>query len=145
MSVITQAGIRAAVDLGWEFMERHNPGWWREDAQQPVNLLELDLADPRHCVLGQTCPLEVLACYVPRAYERAYPYFAYRAVLSGCCSEPERHYWAAQHGFAFPAGYSQDEDGTDEWAQLTGEWLKRIKDAREALAASAVLVGGGTA
>jgi len=87
------------------------------------------------CILGQRCPLEVLARYVgaapgprparpvPLPADRAYE--AYAVKLSGLTPQ-ELGEWAVEHGFA------AEDDDDDEYEALTAEWCRVIEARRAA-------------
>lgn len=120
--------IAERVAKGAQFLDERDPEWWREDVDRAIDLGTLELANATHCILGQRCPLEVLA-----AAERAdvdglaSPYWAYAATLSAWTLDNgvEIERWARHHGFAgSPQGWP--------WADLTAEWRKVITERRSA-------------
>jgi hypothetical protein len=119
-----------AVDRGVAFLDEHVPGWWRVDAPRPINLIALDMRATTRCVLGQACPLEVLADYRRNGDEAASPYWAYARVLSRIPDGDKVASWAVEHGFSLL--HSVLDDG---WSALTDEWFTRIADRREQAAA----------
>ena len=114
----------ARVDLGWAVMDRANPGWWREDAENAIDLGTLDLAMGDKCILGQSCPLEVLEA--GRPLDTGYSAFARH--LSGQKWAFDVDMWAVEHGFQ--AGASDDVEG--EYEELAAEWARRIRARRDA-------------
>lgn len=124
----TPASVADRVDAGWDVMERAEPGWWRSDAPDPVDLDSLDLAHPSRCVLGQKCPLEVLAAFAgPENRGRDDPdlFAAYVRELSGASRDEfiAAGEWAHDRGFTLLSGHGG-------WHDLTDEWKRRIAGAR---------------
>lgn len=111
------ATIAERVAAGAAFLDRHDPDWWRPDVDRAIDLDRLDLEDTGSCILGQRCPLELLAEYEndPDA-----GYFAYGYQLM-----PGRTLFdcAGQHGFA---------GNDDEYRDLTAEWRRVITGRRAA-------------
>jgi hypothetical protein len=128
------ATIPERVALGEAFMDEHDPGWWREDADQAINLAELDLESPESCVLGQRCP----ASAKPSGYRWPTTRFdAMAATLGSFTSRTQVNKWAAPLGFQASVIYDGDDelDG-GEYAALTAEWKRVIGARREAAAAA---------
>jgi hypothetical protein len=135
--------IAERVAAGAAFLDEHDPGWWRADVERAIDLDTFDLAEPEHCVLGQRCPVTVLAEYcgitldsltdddlldeLSPEWWRAYT--AYAFVLSGfnwgdALSLTD---WGDRHGFS----NSDDLGGWEGYPDLTAEW-KRAIEARRA-------------
>jgi hypothetical protein len=122
--------IAERVAAGAAFLDEHDPGWW-----QRIDLPTLDLSCESHCVLGQTCPLEVLNQYSLEQWgipaDETDPddrYLAYAHELSGIDSEREVITWAHERGFAL-IGSPRDAGA---WLDLTSEWKRVITARREA-------------
>jgi hypothetical protein len=121
------SAVAARVATGAAFLDEHDPGWW-----QRINLATLDLSRERHCVLGQTCPLEVLHRYALQEWgsaDEAEPddrYEAYAFELSGATNLREAAQWAVKRGFALDGGRDAP------WGDLTAEWARVITARREA-------------
>jgi hypothetical protein len=131
------SAIRERVTAGEAVMDDRDPGWWRDDIDQAINLDTLDLNTTDCCVLGQRCPLDALAEAVGAGspdmltgadYDEAY---GVNAVLTrgGLPSDTwgPIDSWAASHGFT---GSSSEMDA------LTAEWKRIIIARREAAAAT---------
>lgn len=124
--------IAERVPKGVKFLDRHDPEWWKPSpgTGRPIHLDTLDLAAPGGCVLGQRCPLEVLAAFVDtpvdslavRDFWEAYE--AYAEHLAGTAGLA-LNAWAHEHGFLVP------DDDPDDYAALTAEW-RRVIEARRA-------------
>lgn len=119
--------IDERVFLGAAFLDERDPDWWKADVPGAIDLDSLRLEDPAACVLGQRCPLEVLAAYTeadaPDAEDR---FEAYASALSDYCTSEEIGRWAKRHGFSleFPSGL-------DQWHELTLAWSVLINDRRK--------------
>lgn len=130
MSTITER-----VALGEAFMNENDPPWWREDTDRAISLDALDLSETDRCVLGQRCPLEVLAARVRRDVGDLAPddfgaaYLAYAQHLSGLKGW-EFLEWASALGFIAP------DDDRAAWEDLTAEWKSVIRERREAATAA---------
>lgn len=124
--------IAERVAAGAAFLDEHDPQWWRPDVERAINLDALDLAESDRCVLGQRCPLTVLAerldCDVDdlSAIDFGDTYSAYSQHLSGIEGDGLA-YWARDRGFTL----TTDLDGS-EWDALTAEWRKVITERRAA-------------
>ena len=120
-------GITERVAAGAAFLDEHDPGWW-----QRVELPTLDLACEEHCVLGQTCPLEVLDRYTRQRWgdgalnESEDRYLAYASDLSGFIEKDDITDWAIEHGFTLISGRDAP------WPDLTAEWKRVIQERRTA-------------
>lgn len=55
------------ICAGAALLDTTDPGWWREDEAQPVDVATLNMADPYTCVLGQR--FAWLAGLCPQPYE----------------------------------------------------------------------------
>ena len=126
--------VAKRVAAGTAFLDEHDPGWWSTDADPAISLemLEMPLGD--RCILGQRCPVTVLARYDALrhdAADRHAPYFAYAehlmrvAGLDGGLSP-----WDAEHGFT--AGGLGGPGYAREWGALTAEWRRVIEERRSA-------------
>jgi hypothetical protein len=121
--------ITERVAAGAAFLDEHDPEWWRE-----IDLDALDLSETDRCVLGQRCPLAVLAAYLGHSVEwldstdRSHGYDAYLRHLAGSLSGFERLEWASAHGFIT----EDDDDERDDWDSLTAEWKRVITERRSA-------------
>ena len=120
MSTITER-----VAAGAAFLDEHDPEWWRENVERAIDLNTLDLDSNRTCVLGQRCPLEVLAAHIGAGVhdlgdgDRWRGYIAYSRHLSGLRNTAG---WACDHGFN---GLDHDE-----MPILTAEWSRVITERR---------------
>lgn len=129
------ATIAGRVAAGAKFLDEHDPDWWRADVERAIDLDRLDLSQTDQCVLGQRCPLEVLARRVERRVDElrdndfAGAYDAYVQHLSGLPvgghSLPR---WAA--GLGFIASF--DDDDSNQYPALTAEWARVIRERRSA-------------
>jgi hypothetical protein len=130
-AIAAATAVADQVAEGAVFMDEHDPGWWREDVPRAINLETLALDQTDRCVLGQRCPLTVLASRVGREVaELEYidfgeAYYAFACHLSGL-SGPAFHEWAVAHGFITADGDAEN------WAGLTDEWKRAIGDRRAA-------------
>lgn len=128
--------VAERVAAGAAFLDEHDPDWWRADVERAIDLGTLDLSDSASCVLGQRCPVEVLALYAgvdpddedKVSIEWYQAYSAYVRHLSGK-SYAAIGDWSADHGFTM---VGVDLDGRDEWADLTYEWKRVITERRSA-------------
>ena len=121
------------VTKGAQFLDERDPDWWREDVPNAIDLDELELDRTDACVLGQRCPLEVLAAWNPSGEMwNAERYMAYATHLSGLSGD-WRIRWACEHGFTLggPLGAEREE-----WDALTDIWRVLILERRK-LAADA--------
>lgn len=127
--------IAERVAAGAAFLDEHDPEWWRPDVDRAIDLDALDLAEPDRCVLGQRCPLEVLAIYLSadvdelNALDMGDGYLAYGAFLSGHAADGEIGRWASELGFTFT---TDDPGDAVIWDALTAEWRKVITERRAA-------------
>lgn len=123
--------IAERVAAGAAFLDGQDPGWWRE-----IDLESLDLGEPDLCVLGQRCPLTVLAAYCSTtpddpdlAHESWRNYTAYAEALSGIQADGESVVdlieWGDRHGFSNSASWNS-------YPELTAEWQRVITTRREA-------------
>ena len=129
---------RECVALGMAFFDETDPGWWREDIDRPIDLASLDLASTELCILGQRCPLEVLAAYGSepvhrrrRAKEsRENGFFAYAHVLSGVAVGPDGPEVAFDRliDWAIERGFTARTEA--EFKPLAAEWSQRIRERR---------------
>lgn len=104
--------IKSRVARGVAVLDRHDPGWWREDAAGTVCLKTLRMEDPRRCLLGQR--YQPLASPIEAHRQRlSNPY------LTGLRFLGLRQDEAAAHGFA----------GVDA-EQLTPHWQAVIATRR---------------
>lgn len=117
--------ITERVAAGAAFLDEHDPEWWRE-----IDLDKLNLASSEVCVLGQRCPLEVLADFERVSVGELTEdddidrYYAYGEALMRATGDQGRVFgWAAELGFA-------SEVGT--YGDLTAEWKRLIEARRSA-------------
>jgi hypothetical protein len=131
---------REKVARGMAHMDEVDPPWWRADVERAIDLDRLDLASTELDILGQRCPIEVLAAYGSepvhrrrRAKEsRENGFFAYAHVLSGIAAGPDGPEvafdclieWAIERGFT-----ARTEA---EFKPLAAEWSERIRERRAA-------------
>jgi hypothetical protein len=124
------ATITERVAAGAAFLDEHDPGWWRGDGERPISLDRLDLEEAQDCILGQRCPVAVLAsfCYLSphdsdelsSQWWRAYT--AYAVELSGLSpADPALGRWGDEHGFSSPA---------EDYPDLTAAWKGVITGRR---------------
>lgn len=106
------ATIPERVAAGAEFLDEHDPDWWRADVEHAIDLGTLDLAQERVCVLGQRCPLEAMD-----------PYIAFGRMLSGRETGWRIDDWARPLG-------SQADGNSDDYEHLTAEWKRVIARRR---------------
>lgn len=131
MSTITER-----VAAGAAFLDEHDPEWWRADVERAIDVEDLALSMSDRCVLGQRCPLEVLAAYqfsdwdVPAAHDR---YQAYAIELSGLLPGSELIHWGYSHGFTLADDGAGHLESLGAWRALTAEW-KRVITERRAVA-----------
>lgn len=114
--------IPERVDAGEAALFRDNQVWWRADADRPINLERLDMADDYDCLLGQACP--------PGLGARDFtPAISYAAHLAGCHPwvDGAVNAWMITHGFMVPR-FADDRDA--EYAELTAEWHQRVTRRR---------------
>jgi hypothetical protein len=119
------------VAAGMAYMDEHDPPWWRADVERAIDLDTLALDQTDRCVLGQRCPLTVLASRVgldvaelqPVDFGEAYQAYArHLSRLSGLAF----HEWAVAHGFITADGDAEN------WGDLTAEWKRVIGERRAA-------------
>jgi hypothetical protein len=113
------ATIAERVTRGAEFLDEHDPDWWKNDVPNAIDLGQLDLADGSSCVLGQRCPLEV-----------TFDEDKYGAYLSNLVHGQDvlpgvLEIWAGEMGFNTPPG-----TGAAHYGQLTAAWRKLIAARR---------------
>jgi hypothetical protein len=124
--------IAERVAKGAAFLDEHDPDWWRADVERAIDLKVLALSQTDRCVLGQRCPLEVLAGFTGTPIEElsdidfSEAYDAYAKHLSGLTSS-ERIQWAHDLGFAVGGSF-----GERPWCDLTAEWRRVITERRAA-------------
>jgi len=128
--------IAERVAAGAAFLDEHDPDWWKADVERAIDLETLALDWPDRCVLGQRCPLEVLAAYVETdvsdltVFDSGDGYFAYGERLSGFAEDAEIAHWARDLGFTFTTDLPGGD--RDDWDDLTAEWRKVITERRAA-------------
>jgi hypothetical protein len=126
------SGITERVALGAAFLDEHDPDWWKADVDRAIDLDKLSLASSEMCVLGQRCPLEMLAAYnrvqVDELTEDADGgdrYYAFGLALMRAAGDPRSlFHWAIERGFA---------DDSGQWNDLTAAW-KRVFIERRSVA-----------
>jgi hypothetical protein len=107
---------RVAAGAAW--LDEHDPGWWRKDSGNAINLKALDLADTTACILGQRCPVERFARSASTPFDAQLRYITRgKGVWSSLWD------WAVQHGFM--AGGDRPD-----YPPLTREWRTVIKKRR---------------
>jgi hypothetical protein len=112
--------IAERVARGAEFLDEHDPDWWRADVPNAIDLGTLDLSNGDECVLGQRCPLE--------QKEMSTGYNVQIRKLSGAGQgvlEDVLDTWADDLGFTIRA-----ERG--HWGALTAAWRELIEARRSA-------------
>lgn len=125
------ATIPERVAAGAAFLDEHDPQWWKADVERAIDLDTLRLESLDSCVLGQRCPLSVLADYLGtdedrlERFDRLEAYRAYGGFLSGINNYFEIGDWARGLGFNTGRGFT-------EWDQLTAEWKRVITERRSA-------------
>jgi hypothetical protein len=134
------SAVAERVAAGAAFMDEHDPGWWRADVEQAIDLDRLLMDQPDRCILGQRCPLTVLAAFchtVPDDEflddERWRSYTAYAIELSGIrqtsiFGPAGLARWGDAHGFS----NSDESGGWEGYPSLTAEWKRVILARREA-------------
>jgi hypothetical protein len=106
---------------GAAVLDEKDPGWWRADIENAIDLGELVMHDPRACVLGQRCPGE------------RWPSIAGRLSGFGWLRDDhddprdERDAWTRAHGFEIAHGA--------DYAELGDAWTADIEARRAAAAA----------
>ena len=134
--------IAERVAAGAAFLDEHDPEWWREGVERAIDLDTLELARMDNCVLGQRCPVTVLAAYVLgtentsddneddalSSIDFLYSYRAYGHALSGLKNHFELQEWAQRLGFNAHGG----EGESMEFEELTAEWKRVITERRSA-------------
>lgn len=122
--------IAERVAKGAAFLDQHDPEWWRADVGRAIELDTLNLRSMGCCVLGQRCPVGVLAKYMgidqdaedELSAESHQAYRAYGTYLSGRAGIALID-WTVAHAF--------NADMT-EFPQLTAEWTRVITERRSA-------------
>jgi hypothetical protein len=140
----TKIDVRPQVAAGVAFLDEADPDWWKPGGPDAIDLDELDLGEPRSCILGQRCPAEVLRAY--RAGQRRPTegdlYFAQLEHLSHLTAADEAAKWASDHGFTVAiwveSGFrdvSQEalEGELPRFDALTAAWRTEIEKRRAAL------------
>lgn len=114
MSIPELPTVRERVAVDVAVQQRHDPGWWRADAEPPVYLGRPNMGSYDGCILGQRCPMEI------RQGDYT-PYHCLGAFLAG--TQPWEGMsidnWAVRHGFQAPR-FSFDQPA--EFTALTAEW-----------------------
>ncbi len=128
---------RERVAKGAAFLDEHDPDWWRADVERAINLDTLCMSSTEECILGQRCPLEVLAARVGTSAladtDFCQAYDAYVRHLSGLTGA-DVIYWARDHGFTLgDLDFECDRHRLSGWASLAAEW-KRVITGRRAAA-----------
>lgn len=131
MSAAHVREIRDRVEgAGVPFMDEHDPGWWRADIFQAINLDELNMASGSDCVLGQRCPVETLAAYA-RAHHSDLGSTVFHARYAAFVDDlrkrgviPSVIGWARLRGFSSPF--------SEEYPVLTAAWRHVIETRRAA-------------
>lgn len=126
--------IAERVAAGAAFLDEHDPGWWKPDVERSIDLGTLALSEPADCILGQRCPVGVLAefCHLDPgdedglSHEWWRAYTAYASVLSGIAIGDD-HFalirWGDAHGFS-------NSVSAASYPNLTAEWLRVIEQRR---------------
>lgn len=114
--------IAERVLRGVAWLDQHDPGWWREDAPeyrdrnaQPIDLDRLDLGDPCGCIFGHRW-----------GYYGHAPVGDTAAASLGCYSAS-----------ALAADPATRAGVVAEYAELTAEWRRVIRERREAVTVDA--------
>jgi hypothetical protein len=121
--------ITERVAAGAAFLDEHDPDWWKAGVERAIDLDGLSLVEPDMCVLGQRCPLEMIAarCHVPVAeldgddFDAAY--HVYVRHLADIARRGDVIDWSEAHGFT---------TGDGDWDDLTAEWKRVITERRSA-------------
>ena len=108
------------VSRGAEYLDEHDPGWWRADVPNAIDLGVLDLGDGDACVLGQRCPLESSA-------ESGYTLQVRRLTGGTAVHSDVLEVWAAEMGFTVSPYAS-----AAHYYRLTVAWRTLIKARRAA-------------
>lgn len=106
--------VTRRVARGFAHQDQLAPGWWREDAEHPIDVDRLDLADACRCVLGQRYDGHPDAN--PDEDGRT-PYDVGLRDLFPDLSDRGRVRAAIRHGYTGRAG---------DFAALTAEWRRGI-------------------
>ena len=125
--------IAERVAAGTAFLDQHDPDWWKAGVERAIDLATLDLDEPALCILGQRCPVGVLAeyCNLDPADEdelsaewwRAYTAYAIElSHIPDFCALAE---WGDRHGFSNSFSW-------DTYLDLTAEWYRVITERRAA-------------
>lgn len=105
--------IAERVTRGAALLERFDPGWW-----QRINLDELALDSPCHCILGQLY------------YDDQNPQASYLAGVAWVRSVmPTR---SAADTADEDCGFDESGESPDEYEQLTAAWRELIESRRAA-------------
>jgi hypothetical protein len=119
--------IAERVAKGAQFLDEHDPDWWKPGVERAIDLEALDLGHGGMCILGQRCPLED----AEGAHDCGQaPYHARAAAISGLLEEDAIDAWAADLGFQAAAATWGRSDG--EYDTLTAEWRRFITERRAA-------------
>lgn len=130
--------VAERVAAGAEFLDEHDPDWWRPGVERPIDLDALDLADAASCILGQRCPLETLARHLGATaagfWDFTFKFWALAYELSGVRhtaegrEDPDKAVvtWSSCLGFNSRGG------DAGEFAALTAEWKRVITGRRAA-------------
>jgi hypothetical protein len=128
----TGDAVAERVAAGAAFLDEHE--WWRTDVENAIDLDALHLSSADRCILGQRCPVPVLAAFIgadPAAsddWDTVDWNQAYRACATDLHGEfltlGTLHAWAASCGF-------NANDGS-EWKPLHREWTRVITERRAA-------------
>jgi hypothetical protein len=123
-------GITGRVALGAAFLDEYDRPWWRSDVENAIDLDKLSLASSEMCVLGQRCPLEMLAGYNRvlvaelTGDEDDDRYYAFgHALMRAADDRRSLYHWAIERGFTSESG---------QWNDLTGAWKRLIIERRSA-------------
>lgn len=111
------ARVAAVVAAGVAWLDEHDPTWWREDAtpvttlhdSEPIDLDRLDLNDPCGCILGHRWG--------------HYGHAMVDAPLDGL----------SPVDLGFSSGNFIPDGWRREYAALTAEWRRVIRERREAV------------
>jgi hypothetical protein len=140
-----EATITERVAAGAAFLDEHDPDWWRADVERAIDLDRLDMGDGDSCILGQRCPLSVLAEFVGSTpnnldgsdFDSAYTAMA---IHVGAVTDalPSHRPGVRVDMWAMPLGFqaASTGDGTffdqDDYDALADEWKRVITGRRAA-------------
>jgi len=132
MSTVTERVAAGAV-----FLDEHDPEWWRADVERAIDLDRLNLGEGDSCILGQRCPISVLAAFVGTAPDAVEDddrdlSFAAMAARFGAPVRQNGYFtdeWGESLGLQATLGPAGLRD-RDDYGDLTAEWKRIITERR---------------